>query len=77
MAKKQKSLKKNLAKGIIDESKVFHKKFEMADKIDEILRKTQYSTHNTNLSFPRLVEQMKGRQEKRAASKSVTRSFLE
>lgn len=55
MAKRQKSLRRNLAKSIVDESKVFHKKFEMNDKIDEILRKTQFSSHNASLSFPRLV----------------------
>ena len=62
MAKRHKNLRRDLAKGIVDESKVFHKKFEMNDKIDEILRKTQFSTHNASFSFPRLVEQMKVKQ---------------
>jgi hypothetical protein len=30
MAKRQKNLKKNLAKSIVDDGKVFHKKFELS-----------------------------------------------
>lgn len=34
MTKIQKGLRKKLAKSIVDDSKVFHKKFDMSEKID-------------------------------------------
>lgn len=59
MTKRQKGLKNKLARSIIDDGKVFHKQFDMSEKIDEIMRKTKHSGNSTYLSFPRLMDQMR------------------
>lgn len=73
MLRKQKNLQKSLAKGIVEESKVFHKKFEMFEKMNELLGTgDDFSMNRTKVNFPKLMSQINTQNERRAKSMSRT-----
>ena len=69
MAKKQKNIKNKFSKSIVEDSKVFHKRFEMIEKIDELLGggnesakgKDSKGFNRTKINFPKIMDQIKTR----------------
>lgn len=59
MTKRQKDINKQVSKGIVEKSKVFHKNFEMIKKIDEFMLKNKNSKTSTKVSFPKIMDQVK------------------
>ena len=59
MTKRQKDINKQVSKGIVEKSKVFHKNFEMIKKIDEFMLKNRNSKTSTKVSFPKIMDQVK------------------
>ena len=59
MTKRQKDINKQVSKGIVEKSKIFHKNFEMIKKIDEFMLKNKNSKTSTKVSFPKIMDQVK------------------
>jgi uncharacterized protein YqgV (UPF0045/DUF77 family) len=59
MVKQDRDIQRKIARSIVSEGKVFQKNFEMIKKIDEFMLTQKSSKHNTKISFPRLMDQLR------------------
>lgn len=59
LVKQDRDIQRKIARSIVSEGKVFQKNFEMIKKIDEFMLTQKSSKHNTKISFPRLMDQLR------------------
>lgn len=79
LVKQDRDIQRKIARSIVSEGKVFQKNFEMIKKIDEFMLTQKSSKHNTKLSFPRLMDQLrktKTKESDKNRSVSAYHSFL-
>ena len=78
MTKTDREMRRKVARGIVNEGKVFHKNFDMLRKLDEFMLTQKSSKRSTKLNFPRLMDQLrktKLREEGKSRSISAYHSF--
>lgn len=80
LVKQDRDIQRKIARSIVSQGKVFQKNFEMIKKIDEFMLTQKSSKHNTKLSFPRLMDQLRKTKTKESNDKnrsvSAYHSFL-
>lgn len=59
MSKKQPDIQKKISQKIVEDSKIFHKNFDIVRRIDELMLRNRNSKGTTKVSFPRLMSQVK------------------
>lgn len=75
MVKQDRDIQRKIARSIVSEGKVFQKNFEMIKKIDEFMLTQKSSKHNTKISFPRLMDQLRKTKTKDSNNDSKNRSL--
>lgn len=59
MSKRQPDIQKKISQKIVEDSKIFHKNFDIVRRIDELMLRNRNSKGTTKVSFPRLMSQVK------------------
>ena len=59
MSKRQNDVQDKICKNIVEDSKVFHKNFDIVKRLDELMLRNRSNRNSSKISFPRLMSQVK------------------
>lgn len=59
MSKRQNDIQDKICKNIVEDSKIFHKNFDIVKRLDELMLRNRSNRNSAKVSFPRLMSQVK------------------